>query len=96
MCLVQLVQGAAAPLPSPIATALIFLHLWVSTSLVRNCLAFTLETRSLQACIYRICLRQEGRHSLSREGLNACTFLIVKTYLPRAHMSHGMTENQEE
>ena len=31
-------------------------------------LAFTLETRSLQACIYRICLRQERRHSLSLEG----------------------------
>ena len=41
-------------------------------------------------------MSKTGRHSLSREGLNACTFLIVKTYLPRAHMSHGMTENQEE
>ena len=78
------------PPPPPIATALIFLHLWVTELFGFHC------CNEFITGLHLPYMSKTGRHSLSREGLNACTFLIVKTYLPRAHMSHGMTENQEE
>ena len=78
------------PPPPPIATALIFLHLWVTDLFGFHC------CNEFITGLHLPYMSKTGRHSLSREGLNACTFLIVKTYLPRAHMSHGMTENQEE
>ena len=78
------------PPPPPIATALIFLHLWVTELFGFHC------CNEFITGLHLPFMSKTGRHSLSREGLNACTFLIVKTYLPRAHMSHGMTENQEE
>ena len=78
------------PPPAPIATALIFLHLWVTELFGFHC------CNEFITGLHLPYMSKTGRHSLSREGLNACTFLIVKTYLPRAHMSHGMTENQEE
>ena len=78
------------PPSPPIATALIFLHLWVTELFGFHC------CNEFITGLHLPYMSKTGRHSLSREGLNACTFLIVKTYLPRAHMSHGMTENQEE
>ena len=78
------------PPPPPIATVLIFLHLWVTELFGFHC------CNEFITGLHLPYMSKTGRHSLSREGLNACTFLIVKTYLPKAHMSHGMTENQEE
>ena len=78
------------PPPPPIATVLIFLHLWVTELFGFHC------CNEFITGLHLPYMSKTGRHSLSREGLNACTFLIVKTYLPKALMSHGMTENQEE
>ena len=78
------------PPPPPDSYVLIFLHLWVTELFGFHC------CNEFITGLHLPYMSKTGRHSLSREGLNACTFLIVKTYLPKAHMSHGMTENQEE